>query len=233
MRQLLLCVLIATISASCNAQERYTYKSGDPNGIDKWYMGRQIAWVMGHQGISWLERSEREQEENTSLLLQNLALKPGEVVADIGAGSGYHVVRMAPMVGPAGKVVAVDVQPEMISYLRNRLKKEKITNVDLVLGSDSSCRLPPGYIDKMLLVDVYHEFEYPWQMARSMLQALKPGGRLYLVEFRAEDPDVPIKEVHKMSEKQSRLELEAAGFRFVKNIANLPWQHCLVFERPG
>jgi ubiquinone/menaquinone biosynthesis C-methylase UbiE len=232
MRQLFLYVLIATISASCIGQDRYAYKTGDPNGIGKWYMGRQIAWVMGHQGISWLERSEREQEENTSLLLQNLALKAGEVVADIGAGSGYHVVRMSPMVGPAGTVVAVDVQPEMISYLRNRLKKEKITNVDLVLGSDSSCKLPPGTVNKLLLVDVYHEFEYPREMASSMLRSLKPGGLLYLVEFRAEDPDVPIKEVHKMSEKQAVRELEAAGFRFVKNIANLPWQHCLVFERP-
>ncbi len=213
-------------------QPRYSTRgSAHPDGIRKWYFGRQIAHVMSHYGIGWLERTEREEEEKASLLLQNMQLRPGEVVADIGAGSGYHVVRMAPLVAPGGRVVGVDIQPEMLAYLRQQASQQRLTNVEAVLGSDTSVGLPPNSIDKMLLVDVYHELAYPWEMARSMWQALKPGGRLYLVEYRAEDPEVPIKPLHKMTEQQARTELEAAGFRFVTNVPNLPWQHCLVFEK--
>jgi FkbM family methyltransferase len=216
--------------SSAIAQDRYTTKPGDPNGIKKWYMGRQIAQVMSHYGIDWLERQEREMEENTSQLLKNLAVKPGMVIADIGAGSGYHSTLLSKMVG-AGKVYAVDVEPEMIAYLNDRIKLEGIKNIIPVLSTEQSVSLPANAIDMMLLVDVYHEFSYPYEMALSMMNALKPGGKLVLVEFRSEDPMVPIKTIHKMSEAQAVKELKAAGFIFEKNISNLPWQHCLVFNK--
>ena len=212
------------------AQDRYTVKPGDPNGIKKWYMGRQIAYVMSHFGIDWLERQEREIEENTTQLLKNLAVKPGMIIADIGAGSGYHSTLLSKMVGD-GKVYAVDVEPEMIAYLNDRIKLEGIKNIVPVLSTEQKVSLPSNSIDMMLLVDVYHEFSFPYEMALSMLDALKPGGKLVLVEFRAEDPAVPIKTIHKMGEQQAVKEFKAAGFSFEKNISNLPWQHCLVFSK--
>ena len=211
-------------------QDRYKIKTGDPNGINKWYMDRQIAQVMSHYGIDWLEREEREMEENTSLLLKNLAVKPGMIIADIGAGSGYHSALLSKMVG-SGKVFAVDVEPEMIAYLNERIKQEKLSHILPVLSTEQKLSLPENTIDMMLLVDVYHEFSYPYEMALSMLAALKPGGKLVLVEFRSEDPTVPIKTIHKMSEAQAIKEFKAAGFIFDKNIDNLPWQHCMVFTK--
>ena len=213
------------------AQERYTVKSGDPNGISKWYMGRQIAHVMSHYGIEWLERKEREMEENTTQLLKNLALQPGTVIADIGAGSGYHSTLLSKMVGN-GKVYAVEVEPEMIAYLTDRIKLEGHKNIIPVLSTEQKVSLPANSIDVMLLVDVYHEFSFPYEMTLSMLEALKPGGKLVLVEFRSEDPNVPIKTIHKMSEQQAVKEFMASGFLFEKNIGNLPWQHCLIFRKP-
>ena len=213
------------------AQERYTVKSGDPNGISKWYMGRQIAHVMSHYGIEWLERKEREMEENTTQLLKNLAVQPGTVIADIGAGSGYHSTFLSKMVGN-GKVYAVDVEREMIAYLKDRIKLEGYKNIIPVLSTEQKVSLPANSIDVMLLVDVYHEFSFPYEMTLSMLEALKPGGKLVLVEFRAEDPNVPIKTIHKMSEQQAVKEFKASGFLFEKNIGNLPWQHCLIFRKP-
>ena len=213
------------------AQERYTVKAGDPNGISKWYMGRQIAQVMSHFGIDWLERQEREQEENTTQLLKNLAVQPGNVIADIGAGSGYHSTVLSKMVGN-GKVYAVDVEREMIAYLNDRIKREGNKNIIPVLSTEKKVSLPANSMDMMLLVDVYHEFSFPYEMAISMLEALKPGGKLVLVEFRAEDPNVPIKAIHKMSQQQAVKEFKAAGFSFEKNSSNLPWQHCLIFRKP-
>ncbi|HSF44396.1 MAG TPA: methyltransferase domain-containing protein [Chitinophagaceae bacterium] len=224
------CLCLCLLCVSLFAQSRYETKGGDPNGINKWYMGRQIAYVMSHQGIDWLERPERELEENSSQLLKNMNIKPGMVIADIGAGSGYYTVRLSKLAG-SGKVYAVDVEPEMIKYLDQRITKDKLTNVITILGTEKDVHLPASSINLMLLVDVYHEFAFPYEMGRSMLDALKPGGVLYLVEFRAEDPKVPIKAVHKMSEKQAVKELEAAGFQFVRNITNLPWQHCMVFRK--
>ena len=218
-------------AATLAAQERYIVKPGDPNGINKWYMGRQIAQVMSHYGIGWLEREEREQEENTTQLLKNLAVQPGQVIADIGAGSGYHSTLLSKMVGN-GKVFAVDVEPEMIAYLNDRIKREGKKNILPVLGTEKNVALPANSMDQMLLVDVYHEFSFPYEMTLSMLEALKPGGKLVLVEFRAEDPNVPIKAIHKMSERQAVKEFKAAGFTFEKNISNLPWQHCLIFRKP-
>ena len=218
-------------AATLTAQERYTLKPGDPNGISKWYMGRQIAQVMSHFGIDWLERQEREQEENTTQLLKNLAVQPGMAIADIGAGSGYHSTLLSKMVGN-GKVYAVDVEREMIAYLNERIKREGKKNIIPVLSTEKTVSLPANSMDLMLLVDVYHEFSFPYEMAQSMLEALKPGGKLVLVEFRAEDPNVPIKAIHKMSQQQAVKEFKAAGFSFEKNISNLPWQHCLIFRKP-
>ena len=222
--------IFLSLSMFSLGQERYKIRAGDPNGINKWYMGRQIAHVMSHYGIDWLEREEREMEENTSLLLKNLAVKPGMVVADIGAGSGYHSALLSRMVG-TGKVFAVDMEPEMIAYLNARIKQEKLSHIVPVLSTEQKVSLSESTIDMMLLVDVYHEFSFPYEMALSMRAALKPGGKLVLVEFRAEDPTVPIKTIHKMSEVQAIKEFKAAGFAFDKNIDNLPWQHCMVFTK--
>jgi precorrin-6B methylase 2 len=227
----LIMVLLFKGNSIC-AQEKYTYRKADPEGTGKWYFGREIAPVMSHYGIGWLERSEREEEEHSGLLLKNMQLKPGDVVADIGAGSGYHVIRMSPIVGPMGKVIAVDIQQEMLDYIVGRTHDLKFRNVEIVLGTEKSVKLKAGSIDKMLLVDVYHEFEFPAEMGQSMWKALKPGGLIYLIEYRAEDSEVPIKRVHKMTARQAIAEMEAAGFRFVRNMDNLPWQHCLIFARP-
>jgi FkbM family methyltransferase len=218
------------ISSTALSQDRYEFHDGDIDGIGKWYMGREIAYVMSHYGISWLERPEREKEERVTLLLKNMDLKPGMVVADIGAGSGYHAVRMAKMVGD-GKIYAVDVEPQMIAYLDKKIKDEQIPNIKTVLGKEQSIELSPGTIDIMLMVDVYHELSFPYEIAKSMLEALKPGGKLFLIEYRSEDSAVPIKQVHKMTQKQAVKELKAAGFSFVKNLGNLPWQHCLIFSK--
>ena len=233
MKQLraLLFITIAIVSfLKSNGQEKYIIKGGDPNGINKWYMGRQIAYVMSHWGIDWLERPERQFEENSALLLKNLNLKSGMQIADIGAGSGYYTSLMSKRIGN-GKVYAVDVEPQMILFLNERIKEEKLSNVVTVLGSETSVRLPASSLDMMLLVDVYHEFSFPYEMGQSMYNALKPEGRLVLVEFRSEDESVPIKTIHKMSVAQSVKELKAVGFKLEKNISNLPWQHCMVFVK--
>jgi ubiquinone/menaquinone biosynthesis C-methylase UbiE len=228
LKSYLLLFTFLSLSLFSLAQDRYKIRTGDPNGINKWYMGRQIAQVMSHYGIDWLERKEREMEENTSLLLKNLAVKPGMLIADIGAGSGYHSALLSKMVG-TGKVFAVDVEPEMIAYLNERIKQEKLARIVPVLSTEQKVSLPDNTVDMMLLVDVYHEFSYPYEMALSMRAALKSGGKLVLVEFRSEDQTVPIKAIHKMSESQAVKEFKAAGFTFDKNIDNLPWQHCMVF----
>ena len=230
LRFLLLTSMTIVSFLASSGQERYIIKGGDPNGINKWYMGRQIAYVMSHWGIDWLERPERQFEENSALLLKNLNLKQGMQVADIGAGSGYYTSLIAKRIGN-GKVYAVDVEPQMILFLNERIKEEKLTNVVTVLGSETSVRLPASSLDMMLLVDVYHEFSFPYEMGQSMYNALKPEGRLILVEFRSEDESVPIKTIHKMSVAQSVKELKAVGFRLEKNISNLPWQHCMVFVK--
>lgn len=233
MKQLsaLLFITIAIVSfLKSSGQEKYIIKGGDPNGINKWYLGRQIAHVMSHWGIDWLERPERQFEENSALLLKNLNLKSGMHVADIGAGSGYYTSLIAKRIGN-GKVYAVDVEPQMILFLNERIKEEKLSNVVTVLGSETSVRLPASSLDMMLLVDVYHEFSFPYEMGQSMYNALKPDGRLVLVEFRSEDETVPIKTIHKMSVAQSVKELKAVGFKLEKNISNLPWQHCMVFVK--
>ncbi len=214
-------------------QARYELrKDHDPDGTGKFYMGREIAQVMGHLAAGWLERPEREKEEQPSRLLEALNLKPGLVVADIGAGSGYHTFRMAQKIGATGKVLAVDIQKEMLDIIRAKMKADKVDNVVPVLGKVDDPCLPAGAVDLILMVDVYHEFSHPYEMTRAMLRALKPGGKLVFVEFRLEDPKVPIKLVHRMSQQQVLREMAAhPDARYVRTIDSLPWQHVIVFEK--
>ncbi len=204
----------------------------DPNGIGKYYMGRQIAHVMGHEGADWLERGDRGQEEGTGLLLKELKLRPTDVVADIGAGTGYFSFRMARLV-PQGQVLAVDIQPEMIAELNAKKAKNHLTNVRPVLGKTDNPHLPANSVDLVLIVDAYHEFDHPREMGRAIQQALRPGtGRLALAEYRAEDDNVPIKRIHKMSVAQARKEMAAVGLEFIETVETLPQQHLLLFRRP-
>ncbi|MCC4212967.1 class I SAM-dependent methyltransferase [Leeuwenhoekiella parthenopeia] len=208
----------------------YTYRPGSINGIGKWFMGREIAHVMGFQGMEWLNRPEREQEENVSLLLKNMNIQADDIIADIGAGSGYHVFKMATQ-APEGMVYGVDIQEEMLAEMKRVQLINGITHVTLVKGSVQSVNLPENKVDKVLMVDVYHEFEFPLEMLASIKKAMKADAKLYLIEYRGEDPNIPIKTIHKMTEAQAVKELRAAGFTLVENIANLPWQHCMVFQK--
>jgi protein-L-isoaspartate O-methyltransferase len=217
-------------SAQTETPETYTFKFGDPNGIGKWYMGREIAYVMGYQGIEWLERPEREQEEKVSKLIENLELIPRDTIADIGAGSGYHTFKMAPSL-TEGMVYAVDIQEEMLDVIAYRSDISDQNNISIIKSSETSLYLRKHSINKALLVDVYHEFSHPKEIMTSLYEAMKPGGEVYLVEYRGEDVTIPIKPIHKMTEAQAILEMHAIGFRFKKNIGNLPWQHFLVFEK--
>jgi ubiquinone/menaquinone biosynthesis C-methylase UbiE len=192
--------------------------------------GRIIAPVMGVGGAPWLDRPERDTEEATTRAVEALGLQPGMVVADVGAGSGYYTVRMARKVGSAGKVYATDIQPGMVELLKRRLTQEGLDNVVPVLGAADDPRLPAGTIDVALMVDVYHELATPQVFVRRLREALKPDGRLVLIEFRKEDPRVPIQEVHKMSVAQVRQELEADGYVIDRVIDVLPWQHIIVLK---
>ncbi len=214
--------------------QRYQFRARhDRDGIGKFYLGREIAHVMGYQGIAWLERPERESEEHLTQLVDSLKLAPGMVVADIGAGSGLISLKVAKKVGPTGTVLAVDIQEEMLSVLSKRLKQLKVTNVKPVRGTVKSPNLKAASVDLALMVDVYHEFSYPYEMLREIAKALKPGGRVVFVEYRKEDPNVPIKLVHKMTEAQVKREASQPefGLRWVETIGVLPWQHVIVFER--
>ena len=229
-------LLTACASEEPDAQagsDRYRYTSANRDGIGKVYMGREISYVMGHQGARWLERPEREREERTDLALENLPLEPGDVVADIGAGSGYFSIPMARMVGAEGLVYAVDIQPEMLSRLEKNAADAGVENIELILGDADATNLPESSVDMALFVDVYHELEWPFEVMTSLYASMKPGGKVVLLEYRAEDPLVPILRLHKMTEEQAVKELEAVGFRFLENADFLPQQHFLVFERPA
>src|SRR6266516_8116857 len=213
---------------------RYEYREPhDPNGIGRFYLGREIAQVMGHQAADWLERPEREAEEKPDLLLEALKLKAGNVVADIGAGTGYYSWRMAKDVGEKGLVYAVDIQQEMLDLLAKRMAERKITNVKGVPGTITDPKLPAHSVDLVLMVDVYHEFDHPFEMMHAICKALKPDGRVVFVEFRAEDPKVPIKEVHKMSEAQVRKEMSAQPLEWGETNGTRPWQRIIVFKKKG
>jgi len=193
--------------------------------------GRRIAPVMGVGGADWLERSEREMEEHPDAALDAIGIKPGMVVADVGAGTGYMTLRMARRVGPSGKVYANDVQPEMLRRLRQNAAKEKLANIETVLGTEADPKLPPGKLDLILLVDVYHEFSQPQKMLQRMREALKPDGRLVLLEYRKEDPSIPIRPEHKMSVQEVKTEVEAEGFRMDQVLETLPRQHILILKK--
>ena len=233
-----LVALTSTTSANVRASPEslpspgsYSQQRPSRDGIGKVYMGREISFVMGHRGIDWLERRDREKEERTDLVVEGMELAPDAVVADIGAGSGHFTFRISPRV-PKGRVLAVDIQPEMLSVLEQRSQQQRKTNVEAVQGSKSDPNLEPESVDAVLMVDAYHEFSHPLEMMTAIVRALRPGGRVFLVEYRAEDAKVPILPLHKMTEAQARLEMEVVGLEFVENRAMLPQQHFLVFRKP-
>ena len=228
---LLLLTATLTHADAGNAAPRYTPVPAGADGIGKRYMGRDIAGVMGWQGAAWLEREERQREERTDLLLAALQLKPGMVVADIGAGTGYLARRMAPAVSPGGRVLAVDVQPQMVALLQETVRKSGLTQIQPLLGAEDDVRLPPSSVDLAIMVDVYHELAFPYEVLASIIRALKPGGQLVFVEYRAEDPNVPIKPLHKMSEAQIRREAAAHALVWERTVGVLPWQHLVVFRK--
>ncbi|HND54644.1 MAG TPA: class I SAM-dependent methyltransferase [Pirellulaceae bacterium] len=195
------------------------------------YKGRLIAQTMHFTGAPWLVRDSRESEERCSLMLATLGVKPGMKICDMGCGNGFYSIQMAKMAGEKGHVYGIDIQPEMLKMMNDRADREGVENITPILGTPVSPRLPKGQIDLILCVDVYHEFSYPEQMLAAMRESLAPGGRLVLVEFRAEDPNVPIKPEHKMSKAQILKELNPNGFKLVKEFDKLPWQHMMWFER--
>ncbi len=223
----------AKVSEAKTSDRYETRADHDPNGIGKFYMGREIAHVMGFAGAGWLERDTREEEERLTLLVRSLGLKPGQVVADIGAGSGVISMRMAELLLPDGKVMAVDVQDEMLERLKENCMAFGINNVEPVKGTQQTTNLKPDSIDLAIMVDVYHEFEFPYEMLKDISASIKPGGRVVFVEYRKEDPAVPIKEVHKMSQAQVRREAELPEFklRWTETIHILPRQHVIVFTK--
>ncbi|MFL2937966.1 MAG: class I SAM-dependent methyltransferase [Opitutales bacterium] len=208
----------------------YTRGKASRDGIGKFYMEREISQVMGHLGASWLERPKREQEERTDLLIKSMALQPHERIADIGAGSGYFSFRMAPLV-PKGQVFAVDISPKMLGIVRSKIRQNKISNVVPVQSTIKNTMLEENSIDVALIVDAYHEFSHPREMAQSIHKALNQNGRLVLIEYRKEDPSVMIKPLHKMSQKQAKSEMQAVGFKWEKTLDLLPQQHFMVFRK--
>lgn len=220
-------IAIATTISSSVYEQRQLH---NPDGIGKYYMGREIAKVMGHTGAAWLERLSRETEEKPSKILDALDLKSTDVVADIGAGTGYLSFRIAPKV-PQGKVLAVDIQPEMLDIINFFKQELNVTNVEAVLATPTNPNLPPASVDLALMVDAYHEFEYPREVMQAIVKALKPDGRVVLVEYRGENPLIMIKGLHKMTQKQVKKEMQAVGlvWRETKNL--LPQQHLMVFTK--
>jgi ubiquinone/menaquinone biosynthesis C-methylase UbiE len=197
----------------------------------KEYKGREIAQTMHYLGADWLTRESRQREEDCDTMLGALQVKPGDVVCDMGCGNGFYTLKLAELVGKRGKVIAVDIQREMLLLLDDRAKQEKVTNIDTVLGTVVDPKLPKKAVDLVLLVDVYHEFSHPEQMLAAIRKSLKPTGRIALVEFRAEDPNVPIKPLHKMSKEQIMKELPPNGFKLIEQFDKLPWQHLMFFQR--
>lgn len=218
-------------STAAGSLEIYSRKTPSRDGIGKVYMNREISFVMGHRGANWLERPTREREERTDLVIENMELEPDAVVADIGAGSGYFTMRISSRV-PQGRVLAVDIQQEMLDVIEKRVAAAEAGNVRTILGTPTDPSLPTSGVDAALMVDAYHEFSHPREMMTALVEALRPGGRAFLVEYREEDPSVPILPLHKMSEAQTRLEMEAVGLEFVENRSMLPQQHFLIFRKP-
>jgi SAM-dependent methyltransferase len=208
----------------------YTMQPGSPDGIGKYYMGREIAQVMGHLGAGWLERDSRVAEERTDLLVENLPLQRGDTVVDLGAGTGYFTLLLAEKV-PAGRVLAVDIQSEMLDIVAGRVAALGLSNVETVRATETDPRLSANSVDLVLIVDAYHEFSHPREVMQRVAQALKPSGKVVLIEYRGEDPSVPIKELHKMTEQQARRELAAVGLSWLETRDFLPQQHFMLFGR--
>lgn len=197
----------------------------------KEYKGREIAQTMHYLGAPWLTRESREREEDCKTMLAALNVKPGDVVCDLGCGNGFYTLKISQLVGEKGRVLAVDIQREMLGLLKDRAAEEKVSNIEPVLGTLVDPKIPAGTVDLVLLVDVYHEFSHPEQMLAAIRKSLKPAGRVALVEFRAEDPNVPIKPLHKMSKAQIMKEFPPNGFKLVEEFDKLPWQHLMFFQR--
>jgi precorrin-6B methylase 2 len=224
--------LLLTAAGSAGAPtDRYVQAAPSADGIGKRYQGREIAHVMGWQAAPWLEREEREQEERTSVLIDELGLKPGMVIADVGAGSGYLSRHMAPRVKPAGRILAVDIQPEMLALLAKSARDPRYSNIEPLAGAVDDTHLPASSVDLAIMVDVYHELEFPYEVLESIVRALKPGGRVAFVEYRGEDASVPIKALHKMTERQVRLEAGQHALTWERTSRRLPWQHLVVFRK--
>jgi SAM-dependent methyltransferase len=226
-----LALLGSTICTAAESPPVYGKVSPSAGGTGKTFAGREIAQVMSWHGAAWLERAERSTEERPDLLLPLLPIRPGMVVADIGAGSGYYSRRIAPRLVPGGRVIAVDVQPEMITLLKKQIAEAKIPNIETVLATETDCKLPAESIDLALFVDVYHELLYPIETMACISRALKSGGQIALVEFRAEDPGVPIRPQHKMSEAQIKKEASLLGLQWIATISSLPWQHLVLLKK--
>ena len=222
---------LAITSRAADINSTYTFAPATRDGIGKFYMGREISKVMGHLGAGWLERPERVQQERTDLLIEKLALKPTDHVVDLGAGSGYFSFRMAPLV-PQGKVYAVDISPEMLAIVRAKMRKSNSENIETVLSTVTDLKLEKNSADCVLIVDAYHEFSHPLEMGKSIYDTLKPGGKLVLIEYRMEDPGIPIKKLHKMSQKQAIKEISAVGLKCEETSEALPQQHFMVFRKP-
>lgn len=209
----------------------YTLTDASPDGIGKVYLGREISFVMGHPGADWLERPTREAEERTDLLLDNLPLAADDVVADIGAGTGYFSLPIATRV-PGGRVLAVDIQQEMLDIVADRSRAAGIRNVEPILATETDPGLPAGGVDLVLMVDAYHEFSHPREVMTGIVRGLRSGGRVVLIEYRGEDPSVPILELHKMTQAQARKEMTAVGLEWVETKDVLPQQHFMLFRKP-
>ncbi|HIK03975.1 MAG TPA: methyltransferase domain-containing protein [Trichormus sp. M33_DOE_039] len=225
------CLLLDTQTVVANTVTSYEQRiTHSPDGIGKFYMGREIAKFMSHTGAGWLERPRREAEEQPSKIIHALDLQPDSVVADIGAGTGYLSFRIAPILA-AGKVLAVDIQPEMLEIIEFFKQEKNISNVETVLATPTDAKLPPNSIDVALMVDAYHEFEYPQEVMQGIVKALKPGGRVVLVEYRGENPLIMIKRLHKMTQKQVRKEMQAVGLVLQETKNLLPQQHLMIFTK--
>jgi ubiquinone/menaquinone biosynthesis C-methylase UbiE len=232
MRPLATMALLAALCASCASAANYETRTlHDPDGIGKFYMGREIAHVMGPAGIPWLERADRDREERPQQVLDALDIRSGQTLADLGCGSGYYAFRMSELVGATGTVFAIDIEPRMLEFVRERARRDGTSNIQTIQASTLDPNLPPSSVDLLLMVDVYHELEHPYEVMQKVRSALKSGGRVALVEYRAEDPKVMIKAVHKMTEKQIVAEMKAAGLGHVKTIQSLPLQHLAIFEK--
>lgn len=246
MKRTLLCTLLASLFlAACQRAQTQVARPAEqatppvyetrarhsPDGIGKFYMGREIAYVMGYEGADWLERPDRIKEEQPDRVVAEMNLKPTDAVADVGAGTGYFTFRLHRQV-PQGKVYAVDIQPEMLSIIEKRKQELKAENVVAVRSAETDVKLPANSVDVVLMVDVYHEFAYPREMMESVVKALKPGGRFVQIEYRGEDPAVPIKPLHKMTVAQARKEMAAIGLVWKETKDFLPQQHFIVFAKP-